>query len=576
MKLKINSSKIKYVCAIALIITIGAAGFWLTYDGSNQQAYSPGEPLMRRLTAQQYRNVVADLFGTDIRIGGRFEPDLRLDGLLAVGASHVSVTDAGLEQYDLMARAIAKQVADEQHRQLTMPCVPVDVAMPDDACAHEIFSSIGWLIFRRPLTETQVDNYVEAAHTATATVGDFYEGISLSIAAMLTSPQFLFIEQRIEPDPGVRDGYRLDAYSKASQLSFFLWNSMPDAELFAAARSGELHTPEGLETQVRRMIDSPKLEGGIRAFFIDNFEFEKFESLTKDPQLFPKFDGGVAASAREQTLKTLVELLLKEREDYRKIFTTRKTFLTPELGAIYQVPVVSEGPNGAPASWQPFEFAEADPRGGGILTHISFTALHSPPGRGSPTFRGIGVREVMLCQEIPAPPGDVSFDFFLDENNEEFKTARQRLLKHDEVPECAGCHKLMDPVGLAFENFDGAGSFRLYENGVLIDPSGDLDGVPFEDAAGLGVAIHDGLAAAECLVSRLVSYSRGREPARGERSWIRGIEEEFVKSGYRVPELMQAIASSEEYYRAAPPKSAQISETDRGVSVAMTGRGNDQ
>ena len=574
MNAKKNSSFIKVFGTIAVIVTIGAAALWLTSKGSNN-SFTPGEAVMRRLTVEQFKNVVADLFGADIRIGGRFEPDLRVEGLLAVGASHVSVTDAGLEQYDLMARTIASQVVDEAHRMLTIPCAPVDVTKPDDTCAQHFFEKSGKFVFRRPLTEVQVDHYVKAANEATTIIGDFYDGLSMSLAAMLTSPQFLFIQQRIEPDPSDRDGFRLDTYSKASQLSFFLWNSMPDAQLFAAAESGALHTQKGMEAQVRRMIDSPKLEEGMRAFFIDNFRFDEFATLTKDAQLFPKFDAGVAAAAREQTLRTLMRLLLEEREDYRKVFTTRKTFLTPELGAIYQVPVASEGPNGAPAPWQPYEFDMSDPRAGGILTHISFTGLHSPPGRGSPTFRGIAVREVMLCQEIPAPPAVVSFDFFLDENNEEFKTARQRLLKHDELPECAGCHKLMDPVGLAFENFDGAGAFRLRENGVLIDPSGDIDGRPFEDAAGLGVAIQNGPAAAECLVSRLASYARGRQPARGERTWIAALEEDFAKYGYRLPDLMQRIASSEEFYKAAAPKRALVSERERPVSVAMTAGGNE-
>ena len=575
MKAKKSSSLIKVFGAMAVIITIGAAGLWLTSKGGNN-SFTPGEAVMRRLTAEQYRNIVADLFGADIRIGGRFEPDLRVEGLVTVGASHVSVTDAGMEQYDLMARTIASQVVDEAHRMLTVPCVPADVAMPDDTCAQQFFEMSGKFVFRRPLTEVQVDKYVKAAHESTMIIGDFYDGLSMSLAAMLTSPQFLFIQQRIEPDPGDRNNFRLDAYSRASQLSFFLWNSMPDPQLFAAADSGALHTQKGIETQVRRMIDSPRLEEGVRAFLIDNFRFDEFSTLTKDTQIFPKFDPGVAAAAQEQTLKTLVNLLLDEREDYRKIFTTKKTFLTPELGAIYQVPVASDGPNGAPAPWQPYEFGISDPRGSGILTHISFTGLHSPPGRGSPTFRGIALREIMLCQEIPAPPAIVSFDFFLDENNEEFKTARQRLQKHDELPECAGCHKLMDPVGLAFENFDGSGAFRLRENGVNIDASGDLDGTAFEDAAGLGMAIQNGPAAAECLVSRLTSYAHGREPARGERTWIAELEAGFAENGYRLPDLMQRIASSEEFYKASAPKGGLAAEMEQPIPLAMTAGGNEQ
>lgn len=563
---------IRVIGMFSAIVAIAAIGVWMANDEVGHQVYIPGEPVMRRLTAAQYKNVIGDIFGVDIRIGGRFEPDLRVEGLEAIGSSHISVTAAGMEQYDAMARTIASQVVDKTHRQLSVPCTPVNDTDSDNECARTFIVSVGRLLFRRPLTEGQIEMYVKSAGEATYMLHDFYEGLSMSLAAMLTSPNFLFQRQSIEADPNNAESFRLDAYSKASQLSFFLWNSMPDLQLLEVAESGAIHTKRGLELQVRRMIDSPRFENGVRAFFSDNFRFDEFSTLTKDSQLFPKFDGGVAQAAREQTLRTLTYLLIDTAEDYRNIFTSRKTFLTPSLGAIYKVPVVRDGPNGAPDSWKLTEFAESGPIGG-ILTHISFTALHSPPGRGSPTIRGKAVREIMLCQKIPAPPGDISFDFFLDTNNEQFKTARQRLAKHDEVPECAGCHRLMDPVGLAFENFDGSGAFRLRENGAFIDASGNIDGNEFENAVGLGMAIQNGTAAATCLVDRISAYARGRVPTRGERIWINELETAFTENGYRVPKLMEMIATSDEYYRVAAPKdvvpediqASILSVKDRGL-----------
>ncbi len=134
----------------------------------------------------------------------------------------------------------------------------------------------------------------------------------------------------------------------------------------------------------------------------------------------------------------------------------------------------------------------------------------------------------------------------------------------------------MDPLGLALENFDGSGAFRLRENGVLIDASGELDGSPFEDAAGLGIAIQNGPAAAECLVSRLSSYARGREPARGERSWIAELQVGFAKDGYRLPDLMQRIASSEAFYMASAPKGTLVSKKEQPISLSMTVGGTEQ
>src|SRR5262249_26221239 len=155
----------------------------------------------------------------------------------------------------------------------------------------------------------------------------------------------------------------------------------------AAAQSGQLNTQKGLAREVDRMLASPRLEAGVRAFFTDEFGFDQFETLTKDPALFPKFSAQVSQDAREQTLRTIVALLLAHRGDYRDIFTTKKTFLTPDLAAIYRVPLVNEVPNGSPDAWRPYEFPANDPRGG-ILTQLAFTGLHSPPGRSSPTVRG--------------------------------------------------------------------------------------------------------------------------------------------------------------------------------------------
>src|SRR5690606_6352851 len=178
---------------------------------------------------------------------------------------------------------------------------------------------------------------------------------------------------------------------------------------------------------------------------------------------------------REQTLRTIMDVVLHRDEDFREGFTTRRTFLTPELASVYRVPLFSEVPNGAPEGWHEYEFEADDPRGG-ILTQVAFTALHSPAGRSSPTLRGKALREVVLCQKVPAPPGDIDFTQVEDLASAGGSTAPERLTARSSVPSCAGCHKGMDPVGLAMEPFAGLGELRLTDNGAPIDPSGDLAG----------------------------------------------------------------------------------------------------
>lgn len=508
----------------------------------------PAPPLARRLTSDQYRQVIADVFGPTIKVEGRFEPGLRAQGLLALGTARVGVTATGMEQFDALAEGIARQVVGTQHRRSLVPCRPARDTAPDDACAARFLARAGALLYRRPLSSEELNSEVAVAHAASASLASFYDGLGMSLAGMLESPQFLFRTELLEADPGRPGAYRLDAYSRASQLSFFLWNSAPDAKLTAAAASGRLESQSGLDAEVDRMLASPRLEAGLRAFFADMLQFDLFETLSKDAKLYPKWTFKVSQDAPEQTLRTIVDLLLRQHGDYRDLFTTRRTFLTPVLASIYRVPLPQ-----SVAPWQAYEFPAGDPHAG-ILAQASFVALHSHEGSSSPTLRGKALRELLLCEPVPAPPGNVNLSGAQDTHDPNSRTMRERLTVHRTEPTCAGCHKLMDPIGLALENFDSDGGFRTRENGVALDTSGELDGIHFSDAAGLGQAMHDNPATGACLVRRLYSYATARTPSRHDMPWIRYLEQGFIADGYRVPELMRRIAASENLYRVAAPQ----------------------
>jgi len=517
-----------------------------------------GPPIARRLRPDQYRRVIFDVFGPTIRIEGRFEPDVRDDGLFAVGIGHVGVTSTGMEQYDAMARGIAAQVVSEEHRDTLIPCKPQSDTSPDDACAARFFAAAGPLLYRRPMSPDELREALTLAGSAARTLKSFYSGLELSLAGMLESPQFLFRREIAEPDPNHPGAYRLDAYSKASSLSFFLWNAGPDTKLMAAAHDGRLDTASGLAREVDRMLQSSRVADGVRAFFSDMLQFDLFDTLAKDAQIYPKWTVKVAQDAQEQTLRSVVDLLLTQHGDYRDLFTTRKTFLTPLLGSIYGVPVApSVGPEA-----QAYEFSRDDPRAG-LHAQASFVALHSHEGLSSPTLRGKALRELLLCEPVPAPPGNVDFATAQDTRNPNFKTMRERLTAHRTDPTCAGCHRLMDPIGLALENFDSDAGYRSAENGQPLDTSGELDGAAFTDAAGLGRALHDNPATGPCFVRRLYSYATGRAPVRRDMAWIRYLEKSFADDGYRAPELMRRIAASENFYRVT----AEAPLASRGVSM---------
>jgi hypothetical protein len=508
-----------------------------------------GPPILRRLTQVQYANIVTDVFGPNVRAGGRFEPDLRYESLIAIGTSQASITASGFEQYDTAARSVAAQVlGNKELRNAVMPCTPQSETAADDKCAATFLSDVGHYFYRRPVTAAELQPLVKMASEAAKATGDFYAGLQTGLSVMMVSPQFLFRQERAEPAPG--GGTRLDASSKASRLSFFLWNTTPDAELLRAAEAGELHTQKGIEKQVDRMLASPKVRQGVRAFFTDFLELDKFETLSKDSQIYPEYTSEVAHDAQEQTLRTVVDLLLTQNGDYRELFSTRKTYLSPVLAAVYGVPAPSL--YNSRDGWTPYEFPESAGHAG-ILTQISFGALHSHPGRTSPTLRGKALREVLMCQRVPAPPGNVSFNVVQDTTNPTYKTVRQRLQAHAGEAMCIGCHKLTDPMGLSLEQFNTVGGFRSNENGAPIDTSGELDGKKFTDAAGLGVVLRDNKAITSCLVDRYYSFAIGRKPTKPEAAWLNAyLKPKFESLGYRVPQLLRTIATSSAFLTVTP------------------------
>lgn len=528
--------------ALALLLAVLAAG-------CGQQLPPPsteGGPIgMSRLTEAQYRQTVADIFGDDIEIFGRFEPDHRRDRLLAVGSAWASITPAGFEQYDNMARGIAAQALDPERRARFVPCSPASAEAADDACAAAFVRQLGHKLFRRPLTGLEVQSRVTLAREGAETFNDFYTGLEFVLASLLLSPDFLFRTEVAEADPVSPGQLRLDANSRAARLSYLLWNTTPDEALLAAAESGELDTERGLAREVERLLSSPRLEDGIRAFFSDMLELDHFEEVAKDATLYPAYSSRVAADAREQTLRLIVDHTVQRNEDYRGLFTTTHFPLTRPLGLIYGVPVAAR------EGWEDYEFQNGDQRAG-ILTHVTLLAQHSHPGRSSPTLRGAFIREALMCQPIPAPPADV--DFTMDEDFEVLKTARERLKRHRTDVSCSGCHLLMDPIGLALENFDGIGAYRATENGADIDASGSLDGISYEGAPGLGNALHEHPAVPACLVDTVYRYAVSRNIEPGERDFIRYLESRFADSGYRLVDLLRTVVTSEAFFAVSAPR----------------------
>jgi hypothetical protein len=322
-----------------------------------------------------------------------------------------------------------------------------------------------------------------------------------------------------------------------------MWNTTPDTELLRTAESGELNTSEGLAKQVDRLMASPRLDAGMRAFFDDMLQLDTFDTVSKDSLLYPKWGSGMATSAREETLRTVIGLALHDNGDIRDLMTTRQTYIDRRLAVLYRVPFAFTG------DWVKYEFP-ADSARSGILTQVSMLAMFSHPGRSSPTKRGVALLDIFLCSPTPTPPNDVDFSAVNDPKSP-LKTLRERLMAHATNKACAACHMRSDPVGLSLEAFDTIGGYRTTENGEPINDSATIQGHSISGAQGLGQFLHDSPQYPACVARRLYSYSRGVKS-----SYVEDFPDayrSFQNSGFRLRALLKSMALSESFYDAPLP-----------------------
>lgn len=537
---------------------LAAAGLGFSTPLSSARA----EVSFVRLTAGQYERTVHAVFGSNIAVeAAAVDSGFRDSGLLAVGDRKLTVTSAGLERYEAVAQKIVSQVLSPRNLPTFMPCQPKSKAAADDGCTRQVVDQLAPMLFRRALRKGEAEPYVRTARVAAEKTKDYYAGLTFAMVELLVSPEFLLRVERSEPDQANPGQQRLEPYSMASRLSYFLWDDAPDKPLLAAAASGKLKTEAGLKAEVDRLLSSPHVEDGMRAFFSDMFAFADFATLTKDTKLFPQFTKLAEDAAREQTLRTIVDHLFTNEGDYRDLYLTRKTFLTPELAALYDVPLARAQELGGAAPWLPYEFPEETGRVG-ILTHASFLALHSHPGATSPTLRGKAIRENILCQRVPPPPGNVDFTAVQNADNPIFRTVRQRLTQHRTNPVCAGCHKITDPIGLSMEQFNSAGVARTRENGTPIDTTGDINGKAFAGVPELMNILRNDPALSKCFVTRAFSYGAARPPTPDDTGWLDTVNEDLAKNGVKWRALMRQIATNPRFY-AVPPAETRAADASR-------------
>jgi mono/diheme cytochrome c family protein len=407
-----------------------------------------------------------------------------------------------------------------------------------ESCAKTIVRALARRAFRRPVTETDLMPLI-AMYRRGAADGGFEGGIDAALQWLLVSPEFLY---RIARDPaGAAPGtnYRVSDIELASRLSFFLWSSIPDEGLLAAAERGRLKDPEVLRQQVRRMLADRRADALIENFAGQWLLLRNLEAQRPDLPLFPDFDDTLRYAARRET-ELLFGVVLRENRSVQELLTADYTFVNERLARHYGIAGIYGN-----------EFRRvklADGRRRGILGHASILTVTSRPNRTSPVLRGKWILGNVLGTPAPEPPADVPA---LPENETGTKatvrTVRERMLAHRMNPVCSGCHAMLEPPGFALENFDAVGKWRdIDESMAPVDASGAMpDGTKFAGLNDFRAALmKDPDVFATTVTKRLLTYALGRGPEPYDMAAVRRIVRDAKRGGMKLSDIVIGIAQS--------------------------------
>lgn len=413
----------------------------------------------------------------------------------------------------------------------------------ESAVANEVFTRFAARAYRREVTPEEVERLTALVMTVMDDGAKFEEAVKVGLAAVLVSPHFLY-RWEVDPEREGTEARSLNSYELASRLSYFLWSSMPDDELFALAAEDRLVDPEVLQAQTRRMLADPKAEALVTNFTGQWLQTRNLASVEPDPAAFPEFDDALRNAMQRET-DLFVQSIVDEDQSILRLLDADYTFLNERLARHYGIDQVKG---------DEFQRVSLDPasRRGGVLTQASVLTITSEPTRTSPVIRGKWVLEQILGTPPPPPPPDVEP---LDETKEAHESAslRERLEMHRDSPDCAGCHAKMDPIGFALENFDAIGRWRDMDGDFPIDPSGELTGgIKIDGPADLKRVLVEKDDFARALAEKMLTYALGRGTEYYDKRAIDLILEHLQANDYRFSSLIEAIITSEAFLKRQP------------------------
>ncbi|MDB6151948.1 MAG: Protein of unknown function (DUF1587)/Protein of unknown function (DUF1592)/Protein of unknown [Chthoniobacteraceae bacterium] len=443
----------------------------------------------------------------------------------------------------------------ESHRRL-VPRMPQ--AGQEHQVATEILSGFLRRAYRRPVSDAEVERVTRFVDMALAEKGTFLEGLQVAIQATLCSPNFLY-RWELDPQeikPG--DTRDLNDFEVASRLSYFLWSSMPDAELSALAQKGELRKEGNLEKQAARMLKDGKARAFVNSFAGQWLQIRNIWEVSIDPNTFPKWDDSLKGAMKEET-ELFFQAIVQEDRDVRDLVGADFSFLNEKLARFYGI----DGVKGD--HFQRVTLPKGSPRGG-VITQASVLLSTSTPTRTAPVIRGKWILEQILGTPPPAPPADVPP---LTEQKAVNQTAtlRQRMEEHVARDECASCHKRMDPLGFALENFDATGAWRDTDGKFSIDASAKLPGgKAFNGAGELKAVLKDGKQFVNNLTEKMLTYALGRGLDYYDRCAVQAVVKSMEPKGNKFSALVAGIVTSEPFLKRKSDTAATPGEQPKSVA----------
>lgn len=506
-----------------------------TLDGATPTVSALGRGL-RRLSRREYNNVVRDLLGDTTQPANQFGTEVYVNGY-DNGSAGLIVGSTDVSAFQLAAEGLAVHAIQSNVPALIGTCDPTANAA---ACVDAFLASFPKKAYRRPPTDTEIQRLRTVNAAGTANGGGFLGGLQLMVEAVLQSPAFLYREELGAPDPTLpRNVVRLTDDEVASELSFLVTGTMPDAELVAAADAGRLKTTDDLLRETARLLMSPAAKPSIRSFVHQWMATDQVATLNKDAAIYPTFNPAVASSMAGELDRYFDEVLWNGNGSLRDLFTSPQSFVDRNLDAIYGVGAPGAGSDFAPVTLNA-------PLRRGVFTRAGFLAAHADVDSSGPIPRGVFVLNAILCNAPPPPPANVPAAPPVAIAVQAHQTTRQRFDAHLTQPFCKGCHTQIDGVGFGFEQFDGIGAARTTENGSPVDTNGvlqntDVDG-PFHGASELEAKLLASQEVLACFIRQMYRFAMGREESSAQAATMKSLGQGFTADS-RVTDVIASLVS---------------------------------